>query len=84
LDQFARTNGGSAPAEYAASERVYLLQALERIVAAADDSLSEGQAGKACVGRVIAMATEEIIKQKEVVPDVQKPCSGILVALAER
>lgn len=32
LDQFARTNGGSAPAEYAATERVFLLQSLERIV----------------------------------------------------
>jgi len=88
LDQFARTNGGSSPAEYAAVERVYLLQALEKMVGAAVGeclAVQGGQdaAGKACVGRIIAMATEEIVKQKEVVPDVQKPCSGILVALGD-
>ncbi len=32
LDQFARVNGGGAPAEYAAAERVHLLRSLEKIV----------------------------------------------------
>jgi len=91
LDQFARTNGGSSPAEYAACERVYLLQALEKIVTAAGNAsndgsgdLNEGQAGKACIGRVIAVTTEEIVKQPSIIPDVQKPCSGVLVALGDR
>ncbi len=44
----------------------------------------EGAAGKACTGRLIAMATEEMTKQADVIPDVQKPCSNILVSLGER
>ena len=32
LDQFARTNGGSSPAEYSAADRVFLLQSLEEII----------------------------------------------------
>ena len=32
LDQFARVNGGGAPAEYAASERIFLLRSLEKII----------------------------------------------------
>ncbi len=86
LDQFARTNGGGSPAEYSARERIYLLQSLERIIAKmrwGDVETEEdfNIAGKACVGRVIALATEEMTKHSDVVPDVQKPCSGILVEL---
>lgn len=41
-------------------------------------------AGKACTGRLIAMATEEMTKHADVVPQIQKPCSLVLVALGSR
>ncbi len=44
----------------------------------------DSAAGKACIGRVIAMATEEMTKQPDVIPDVQKPCSAILVSLGNK
>lgn len=86
LDQFARTNGGSSPSEYAAAERVHLLQSLEQIVAhlvAQKIALDEDLAHRACVGRIIALTTEEMTRQLEVIPDVQKPCSNVLVKLGE-
>eukprot|EP00094_Tigriopus_californicus_P000040 TCALIF_00040-PA protein Name:"Similar to CDC45 Cell division control protein 45 homolog (Homo sapiens)" AED:0.07 eAED:0.08 QI:0/0.16/0/0.85/1/1/7/0/2542 len=86
LDQFARTNGGSSPSEYAAAERVYLLQSLEQIVGhlvAQKVALDEDLAHRACVGRIIALTTEEMTRQSEVIPDVQKPCSNVLVKLGE-
>ena len=88
LDQFARTNGGSSAAEYAAKDRIFMLQALERIASkmiSEESNLDElNVANRACVGRIIAMATEEMTRHPEVIPDVQKPCSSILVKLGEK
>lgn len=54
LDQFARTNGGSSATEYAASNRIYLLQNLERVMAVimAGKLLDDNNvAHRACIGR---------------------------------
>ena len=53
LDQFARTNGGSSAAEYAASNRIFLLQNLEQVIGVliSDKLLDDNSAHRACVGR---------------------------------
>ena len=83
LDQFARTNGGSSPTEYAAPDRVHLLNCLEVLIGSA---LLEGAdpTQRACLGRIIAMATEEMTRQPDVLHEVQKPCSEILIKLGEK
>jgi hypothetical protein len=85
LDQFARTNGGSAPADYVASDRVHFLSALAKIVEAVIDLLDYSHPGqRACVDRIVSLATEEMTRQPDVIPNVQKPCSVVLVRLSER
>ncbi len=36
---------------------------------------------KACVGRLIALTTEEMTKQSEVIHNIQQPCSAIIVSM---
>ena len=43
--------------------------------------LEDAVAAKACTGRLVAMAAEEMTKQSEVVPEVQGPCCNVLVAI---
>ncbi len=45
------------------------------------DRVSDGVSVKACTGRLISLATEEMTKHQDVVQEVQKPCSAILVAI---
>ena len=87
LDQFARVNGGNSPSEYSAPSRVFLLQGLEKITGKVIEGTflsPENQVNRALVGRVIAMALEEMTRHNEVMPEVQKPCSAILVQVGEK
>ncbi len=79
LDQFARVNGGGSPAEYAAAERVWLLSCLERVAAVA--KLDDTPQGRAWTGRLISLAADEMARQRDVIPDIQRPCRAVLVSL---
>ncbi len=43
--------------------------------------LDDAVAAKACTGRLVAMAVEEMTKQADLVREVQEPCSAVLVAM---
>ena len=88
LDQFTRTNGGSAPAEYTAIDRVRLLTTLnvlfEKIMTTPSSCGqvifdTSNSAFQSALDRVISMAAEEMTRHFEVTEEVQKPCSEILV-----
>ncbi len=85
LDQFARTNGGVSPTEYVANDRVHLLTSLARIAEVLLPQLDDTQPGqKACIERIIALSAVEMTRQPDVIPNVQKPCSQVLVTLSEK
>lgn len=80
LDRFSRMNCGTSTTEYASESRTRLLNSLETILQRIYVS-DTSQSFHAALGRVITMAVEEMTRHFDLVPEIQDPCSLILVRI---